>query len=325
MMRSVRWLLRTTAFACVIAAAAGHAWAADYPTKPIRLIVPFPPGGLTDIQVRLVAQKASQRLARQVVVDNRPGAEGRIGVELVARAPADGHTIGLGTIGTLVIAPLIYAKLAYDPATAFAPISRLTTIPYLVVVHPSVPGATLKEFIDHAKSRPGQLNFAASSVIGKLVLEMFNSSAGVSIMHVPYQGVVASSTDLAAGRVQLMIEGLPAFRQDIQTGKLRALAVTDSKRYAQLPTLPTVAEAGLPGFEVTAWFGLIAPKATSAPIVRLWNGEANNALAQKDVRDNLFNQGFEAAGGTPEEFAVHINAERIKWSRAVAASGLKFD
>jgi tripartite-type tricarboxylate transporter receptor subunit TctC len=314
-----------TNMALLIAAIASHAWAADYPTKPVRLIVPFPAGSTTDVPGRLISQKVSQRLGQPVVVDNRGGAEGRIGVELMAKAPADGYTIGLGTIGTLVIAPLIYSKLAYDPVTAFSPVSALTTAPFLVVIHPSVPAGTLRELIDFAKAKPGQLNLAGSNVFARLVSEMFNGVAGVKTVYVAYPGTVAATTDLVAGRVQVRITEHAAFRQDIQSGKLKALAVTDTRRYAQLPNVPTVAEAGLPGFEVKSWFGLIAPRATPALVVRLWNSEINHALLQKDVIDSLSIQGFEPAGGTPEQFATHISDERIKWSRVVTASGLKFD
>jgi tripartite-type tricarboxylate transporter receptor subunit TctC len=318
-------LISTMASTCLVAAATGLAWAADYPAKPVRLIVPFPAGSIADIQGRVVAQKAAARLNQPVVVDNRAGAEGRIGVELIAKAPADGHTVGMGTIGTLVISPLVYAKINYNPVNSFAPISRLTSAPYLVVVSPAVPAGTLKELIDHAKSKTGQLNFGGGNVFVRLVLEMFNSAAGTKILYVPYQGSNLALIDLIAGRLQLMIEAPAAFRQDIQAGKLKALAVTDSKRYAQLPNVPTTAEAGMPGFEVKTWFGLMAPRSTPEPIVRLWNAEVNHALAQKDVREGFANQGFEPAGGTPEAFAAHIDAERAKWSRVVAASGLKFD
>jgi tripartite-type tricarboxylate transporter receptor subunit TctC len=302
-----------------------HAWAADYPTKPIRLIVPFAAGALTEIPARMVAQKASPRLGQQVVVDNRGGAEGRIGVEVLSKAPADGYTVGMGTIGTLAIAPEIYSKLNYDPAQSFAPISLMTTAPYLVVVHPAVPAHTLKEFIDYAKSKPGQLNFANANLFGRLVLEKFNGDAGVKIVHVPYQTAIAASTDLIAGRTQLMIEAPAAFRQEIQAGKLRALAVADGKRYAPLPNVPTTAEAGLAGFEARAWFGLLAPRGTPAQIIQRWNMETNHALSLPDVRESLANQGFVAAGTTPGQFAALIAEERVKWARVVKASGIKFD
>jgi tripartite-type tricarboxylate transporter receptor subunit TctC len=299
--------------------------AADYPTKPIRLIVPFAAGALTEIPARMVAQKASPRLGQQVVVDNRGGAEGRIGVEVLSKAPADGYTVGMGTIGTLAIAPEVYTRLNYDPAQSFAPISLMTTAPYLVVVHPAVPALTLKEFIDYAKSKPGQLNFASANLFGRLVLEKFNGDAGVKIVHVPYQTAIAASTDLIAGRTQLMIEAPAAFRQEIQAGKLRALAVADSKRYAPLPNVPTTAEAGLAGFEARAWFGLLAPKGTPAQIIQRWNMETNHALSLPDVRESLANQGFVAAGTTPGQFAALITEERVKWARVVKESGIKFD
>lgn len=299
--------------------------AADYPTKPIRLIVPFPAGSVTDIQARVIAQKLSQRFGHQMVTDNRGGADGRVGVELLSKSPADGYTIGMGTIGTLAIAPLLYPKLNYDPVHSFAPITRLTTSPYLVVVHPAVPAGTLKEFVEHAKAKPGQLNFAGGNQFVKLVLELFNSSAGVKIIGVPYQGAVAAVTDLLAGRVQLMIESPAAFRQEIQAGKLKALAVADTKRYAQLPNVPTTSEAGMPGFEARTWFGMIAPKGVPAQVVRLLNAEVNQALGLKDVREGFAAQGLDAAGTTAEAFAAFMHEERVKWERVVKSSGIKFD
>jgi tripartite-type tricarboxylate transporter receptor subunit TctC len=319
------WFSGLMALLCLIATSSGHSSAADYPFKPVRLIVPFSAGSVTDVQARIVAQKVSQRLGQPVVTDNRAGAEGRIGVELVAKAPADGYTVGMGTLGTLVISPLVYSKLAYDSVASFAPISLLTTAPYLLVVHPAVPGATLKEFVDHAKSKPGQVNHGGSNVFVRLALEMFNGAAGTKILHVPYQGGNLAVIDLIAGRTQVMIEAPAAFRQGLQSGKLRALAVADSKRYAQLPTVPTAAEAGFSGFEAKGWFGLLAPKATPPAVVRLWNSEVNQALAQKDVRDTFSDQGFDPAGGTVEQFAAHMGTERVKWSRVVAASGIKLD
>lgn len=317
--------LCVTALAVLMGAITSGAAAADYPTRPVRFIVPFPAGSVTDIVARVVTLKVAPRMNQQIVIDNRGGAEGRLGVELLSKASTDGYTLGMGTIGTLAIAPLLYSKLAYDPATAFAPISRLTTSPYLVVIHPSLPANTLKELVEHARSKPGQLNFGAGNAFVRLVLELFNGSAGVKIIHVPYQGVVGAVNDLLAARVQLMIEAPAAFRQEIQAGKLRALAVTDVKRYTHLPNVPTTAEAGMPGFEVRTWFGAIAPKAVPVNVVRLWNTELNQALAQKDVRETLSNQGLEPAGTTPEQFTAFIQEERVKWLRVVQASGLKFD
>jgi tripartite-type tricarboxylate transporter receptor subunit TctC len=325
MRTNCNWFSGLMALLCLIATSSGRSSAADYPTKPVRLIVPFPAGATTEIPARLLAQKAAPRLGQMIVVDNRGGEEGRIGVELVSKAPADGYTIGVGTIGTLVIAPLVYTRMAYDAATAFALVSPMVTAPFLVVIHPAVPAATLKELIDVARAKPGQLNLAGTNVFARLVGEMFNNTAGVKMTYVPYPVTVIASTDLVAGRVQLRIAEPAAFRQDIQSGKLRALAVTQANRYAQLPTVPTTAEAGLPGFEVKTWFGLIAPKATPAAVVRLWNGEVTHALSQRDVIDSLNIQGFEASNGTPDDFAAMVGAERAKWSRVVATSGIKLD
>ncbi len=315
------FILLTGMFAALAAAFTAHA--ADYPLKPIRLIVPLPPGSLMDLHARLIAQK--HRLGQPVVVDNRAGADGRIGSELIARAPADGYTLGIGTIGTLVVAPLVYANTGYDPAVAFAPVTRMTTAPYLIVVHPGVGASNLKELIDLAKAKPGSLNYATANAFARLAGELFNSAAGLKTANVPYQGPVMATTDLLAGRVQYMVEAPAVFRQEIQLGKLRALAVADTRRYAQLPQLPTTAEAGLPGFEVRTWFGVTAPAATPAAVIAAWNSEINQILTMKDVRESLALQGLESAGTTPQQFADFARDERVKWARVVKQAGLKFD
>ncbi len=297
--------------------------AADYPAKPIRLIVPLPPGSLMDLHARLIAQK--HRLGQPVVVDNRAGADGRIGSELIAKAPADGYTLGIATIGTLVVAPLIHTNTGYDPVRSFAPVSRMTTAPYLIVVHPAVTAGSLKELIDLARAKPGLLNHATANAFARLAGELFNSTAGIKTGNVPYQGPVAATTDLISGRVQLMVEAPGVFRQEIQLGRLHALAVADSRRYAHLPQVPTTAEAGLAGFEVRTWFGVTAPAATPARAIALWNSEINQILAMKDVTDSLATQGLEAAATTPQQFSDFARDERARWARVVKQAGLKFD
>lgn len=307
---------------CLYSVVQSAAQAADYPVKPIRLIVPLPPGSLMDLHARLIAQKHSLR--QPVVVDNRAGADGRIGSELIAKAPADGYTLGIGTIGTLVVAPLIYANVGYDPVASFALVSRMTTAPYLIVVHPAV-AATLKELIDLAKARPGLHNYATANAFARLAGELFNNAAGIKTANVPYQGPIAATTDLISGRVQLMIEAPAVFRQEIHLGKLRALAIADTRRYVQLPQVPTTAEAGLAGYEVKTWFGVTAPATTPTAVVALWNSEINQILSMKDVRDSLATQGLESAGTTPQQFADFARDERTRWARVVKQAGLKFD
>lgn len=300
---------------------------AQYPTKPIKLIVAFPPGGPTDIVGRLMAQKLSEALGQLVIVENRPGAAGTIGAEAAAKAPGDGYTLLLGTTGTLASAPSLYPNLGYDPVKSFAPISLVISAPFLVVVHPSVPADSLRELIDLAKAKPGQLNFGSGGNGHPLHIagEMFKMTANVDLVHVPYRGTAPALIDLLTGRIQVMFEQLAAFRPHLQSGKLRALAVASPRRLTQLPMVPTTAEAGLPGYEVSVWFGLVAPKGTPNDVVERLNSEVQKALTITEVREALSNQGFEPSGSSPEEFSTLIGAESARWSRAVGASGAKLD
>ena len=300
---------------------------AQYPTKPIKLIVAFPPGGPTDIVGRLMAQKLSEALGQLVIVENRPGAAGTIGAEAAAKAPGDGYTLLLGTTGTLASAPSLYPNLGYDPVKSFAPISLVISAPFLVVVHPSVPADSLRELIDLAKAKPGQLNFGSGGNGHPLHIagEMFKMTANVDLVHVPYRGTAPALIDLLTGRIQVMFEQLAAFRPHLQSGKLRALAVASPRRLTQLPMVPTTAEAGLPGYEVSVWFGLVAPKGTPNDVVERLNSEVQKALTMTEVREALSNQGFEPSGSSPEEFSTLIGAESARWSRAVGASGAKLD
>lgn len=300
---------------------------AQYPSKPIRLILPAPPGGPTDSVGRIIAQQLSEGLGQPVVVENRPGAAGAIGAEAAAKSPGDGYTLFQGSTGTLASAPSLYPNLGYDPVKSFAPISLLASAPYLVVVHSSVPANSLRKLIEFARSKPGQLNFGSAGTGNPLHIagEMLKSAAGVDLVHVPYKGAAPALTDLIAGRIQIMIANAEVFSSAVQTGKIRVLAVAGPKRLPQLQNVPTAAEAGLPDYEVSSWFGLLAPRATPGDIVRRLNAEVTRALAMKEVQDSLLNRGLEPAGGSPEQFSAFIGSESAKWSRAVKASGAKLD
>ncbi|MBI2320337.1 MAG: tripartite tricarboxylate transporter substrate binding protein, partial [Betaproteobacteria bacterium] len=258
---------------------------------------------------------------------NRPGAAGTIGAEAVAKSPADGYTLLLGTTGTLASAPSLYPNLGYDPAKSFAPISLLASGPYLVVVSSSLSANSLRDLIELAKSKPGQLNFGSAGTGNPLHIagEMFKTTAGVDLVHVPYKGAVPALTDLMAGRIQIIIANIDVFTAAIATGKIRILAVAGPKRLAQLQNVPTAAEAGLPGFEVSNWFGLVAPRGTPNDAIARLNAEVSKALATRQVQDSLLNRGLEPGGGLPEQFQTLISAEGARWSRAVKASGAKLD
>jgi tripartite-type tricarboxylate transporter receptor subunit TctC len=312
--------------AICVALLAGSAFAQSYPSRPVRLIVPFPAGGSADLLGRALAKKMSEGLAQQVVVENRAGAGGTIGIGAVARAPADGYTLGLGTVSTLGMAPVVRAAPPYDSLAAFSPVSLVASAPFLLVVNASVPAKSLAEFVDLAKSQPGRLNFAS---IGEGTLqhfsgEHFKSLTGVAMVHVPYKGVAPALVDLLSGQVQVLFDILASFQlQNIQSGKLRALAVAGPARIAQLASVPTMAEAGLRGFEVTAWFGLIAPRATPPEIVSRLNAEARAAVASSEMREVISAQGFEPSAGSPEQFSEVIRREVAKWAQVVKTSGFK--
>jgi len=304
-----------------------HAQAPAYPTKPIRIVVPFPPGGATDILARDVAQKLSEAWGQQVIVDNRPGAGGNIGSELVAKAAPDGYTLEMGTVGTHAINASLYAKMPYDHIRDFVPVILVAGVPNVLVVNPSVPVNSVQELIAYAKANPGKLNFASSGSGTSIHLsgELFKVMAGVQMTHVPYKGSAPAVQDLIGGQVQLMFDNLPPSLPQIKAGKLRALAVTSATRAPALPDTPTIAEAGLPGFEASSWFGLLAPAGTPPAIVAKLNAEVAKWLATPEAREKLARQGANAAGGTPEDFAKHIAAETAKWAKVVKDSGAKVD
>jgi tripartite-type tricarboxylate transporter receptor subunit TctC len=304
---------------------AAPAFPQQYPVRPVRFVVPFSPGGSTDTLARTLGVKLADGLGQQVVVDNRPGANGNIGMEIVAKSPPDGHTIVLGYIANLAIAPSLYAKLPFDPVKDYAPITQIASSPNVLTAHPSVPAKTLKELIALAKAKPGQVSFASTGVasVGHLTGELLNNLAGVRITHVPYKGSGQAITDLLGGHVQVMYSGFSSTMPHIKSGKLRALAVTGAKRSDALPEVPTIAEQGYPGVEATAWYGVLAPARTPRPVVTRLHGEIVKALRMPDVKERLGTLGFELVGGTPEAFGAYIRSEIKKWEKVVKASGAK--
>lgn len=298
-----------------------------YPTRPIRMIVPFPAGGATDIVARLVAQKLSEAWGQQVIVDNRGGAAGTIGSELAAKAPADGYTILVGTSSTHAIAQSLYAKLPYDSVKDFVPVVGLATSTITLSAHPSVPAQNVKALIALAKARPDALSFASSGNggVSHLVGEMFKAQAGIKMLHVPYKGDAPALADLVGGQVSLEFGTAVSFLPYIQSGKLKALAVTSQKRSAALPEVPTVAESGLKGFEALQWYGVFAPAGTPREIVARLNGETARILRTPEFRERLAKLASEALAGTPDEFAAFQRAEIVKWGRVVKDSGARIE
>jgi len=315
------------AFLGLLLLCATAALAQGYPSKPIHLIVPFPPGGPTDIVGRLVGQKITEGLGQPVIVENRAGAGGTVGSSAAAKAPADGYTLLYGSTSTLAIAPALYRNLAYDPRSAFAPISLVSRGAIIAAVNAQVPARTLQEFIALAKRSPGKLSYASagSGTPPHLAAELFKSIAGVDLLHVPYKGGAPAINDLVGGQVQAIFEGEVVLLPHIKSGRVRALAITGTKRAAELPDVPTFAEAGLPKYDAYFWSGLVAPAGTPEQIVGKLNGVLVQALNAPDSRDSLTRQGLEPAPTTPTQFATFIASEVERWGRVAKDSGAKLD
>ena len=295
-----------------------------YPAKAIRYVVPFPAGGPLDIVARAIGQELNKSWGQAVVIDNRPGAGGNIGADLVAKAPADGYTILMGAVSTHAINVTLYNKLPYDPIRDFAPVTLITSVPNVLVVHPSVPANNVKELIALAKSRPGQLNFASGST-GHLAGELFNSMAGVRMTHIPYKGAAPAVVDLMAGHVSLMFDNMSSALPNIKATRVRALAVTTLKRSPLLPQLPTISDAGLRGFDIATWFGIFAPAGTPPDIVARLNGEIVRILHTPEMKERLALLGAEPIGNKPDEFAAFVRAEIPKYAKVIQASGARAD
>jgi tripartite-type tricarboxylate transporter receptor subunit TctC len=303
---------------------ASAAQTAAYPARPVRFIVPSAAGGGTDIIARAISLKLAESLGQQFVVDNRPGAGQMIGIELAAKAPPDGHTI-LMAASTLAINPVMYKKVPYDALRDFAPITQAASLPNVLVVHPSLPVKSIAELIAYAKQRPGQLNFASAGIgtSPQMSIELLKSMAGIDMVHIPYKGTAPGVVDLLAGQVKVMAPNLLTALPHIKSGKLRALAVTSSKRSQALPEVPTVAEAGLPGYDSTQWYGVLAPAGTPREIVTRLHDAIARALRDAEVGKRLAADGAEAVGSSPEEFAAFIKSESEKWARVATAAGIK--
>ena len=297
-----------------------------WPSRSLRFILPFPPGGGTDILGRLIAERMTASLGQPVVTENRGGAGGNVGAEAAARSAPDGYTIVL-VAPSLAISTSLYSKLSYDPVKDFAPISLVATVPNVMVTHPSVPAGTLAEFIRLAKTKPGEMNFGSggSGTSNHLAGELFNIVAGVKLVHVPYKGVNLAMNDVLSGQIHLVVIGVPAAAPHIKAGKLRALALVAPQRAAALPEVPTVAEAGLPNFEVTTWYGILAPAGTPKTIVTRLNADLVKIMHSSDLKERLAAMATDPATSTPEEFADYIKREIAKWAEVVRQAGLKAD
>jgi len=315
------------AAAAAIAAVSLNAAAADYPTRAIRMVVPFPAGGTTDILARVAGQKITEALGQQVIIDNRGGAGGNIGTELVAKSPPDGYTLLTDPGSTLTINPHAYSRLGFDPVKDFAPITILAEVPNILEVHPSLPVKNVKELIALAKSKPGQINYASTGAgqSTHLSMELFKSMAGIDVNHIPYKGSAPALVDIIGGQVSLMFDNMPTSLPHVRAGKLRALAVSTARRSFALPQLPTVAESGLPGFEVSVWFAVLAPAATPRDIVQKLNAVLVKALQSPDVKQRLAEQGAAPVGNTPEQFAATIQRDLAKWAKVVKEAKVKLD
>ncbi len=321
---------RTGCAACaaLFIGAAGAALAQPvYPAKAIRYVVPFPAGGPLDIVARTIGQELSKTWGQPVIIDNRPGAGGNIGAEMVAKSPADGYTILMGAVSTHAINVTLYSTLAYDPVRDFAPVTLITSVPNVLVLHPSLPAKNVLELIALAKARPGQLNFASGSTgsAGHLAGELFKTMAGVDMVHIPYKGAAPAVVDLLAGHVSLMFDNMSSALPNINAARVRALAVTTLKRSPLLPQLPTISEAGLRGFDISTWFGIFAPAGTPPDIVAKLNAETVRILHTRDMKERLLVLGAEPVGNTPGEFAAFVTAEIRKYAKVVKASGATVD
>jgi tripartite-type tricarboxylate transporter receptor subunit TctC len=318
---ALRYLFATAVLLCATATVSAQ----NYPTRPVRMMVPFPAGGGSDTMGRIIGGKLSERLGQQFVVENRPGAAGSIGAEIAARAPADGYMILLGSTSELVQYPNVNPKVPYDPLRDFAPIGLIGTIPMVLVVHPSLPVRNVKELIALAKGRPGEINFgsAGQGATTHLAVELFILLANIKLTHVPYKGSPQAVSDLVAGNVQLGIPTMPAALPFIKSGRVKVLGVTTAKRASNLPDVPTLNEAGVKGYEAALWTGLLAPAGTPQPIINRLNGEIAKIVELKDVKEALARQGAEAQTSTPQEFAAFLKSEYAKWARVVKESGIR--
>jgi len=320
-----RYLLWCCTAATALCAPA--AWAQPYPAKPIRMIVHFPPGGPTDLVARAIGQKLTEAWGPQVVIDNRPSAGGVIGVETVVRAPPDGYTLLFATGGSMSIAPALGTKLPYNVFTDLSPISLVVINPQILVMHPSVQANSVRDLIKLAKAKPGALNYASVGPGSPQHLggEMLKTMAGIDMVHIPYKGTAPAITDLLGGQVSLMFNSMPSVLQHVKSGRLKGIAVSTAKRSPAAPDIPTVAEAGVPGFNYATWYGIFGPAGMPKPIVAKLNGEIVRILQDKELAQRLAREGAEPAPGTPEELARYMRSEHDQWKKTIAAAKLKIE
>jgi tripartite-type tricarboxylate transporter receptor subunit TctC len=310
----------------VLALATQYVFAQQYPSKPIRLVVPFVAGGTADVLARVISQRLGPQYGQQVIVDNRPGSGGHVGAEIAARSPADGYTFVLGTIG-IHAAYGIYSRLPYEPAKELQPVILLAEVPCVLIVHPSLPARSVKEFVVLAKAHPAAINFGSAGTGSSTHMtgELFKLMAGTNLTHIPYRGSAAAMQDLLGGQIQAMFENLPTALPQIGFGKVRALGVTGAKRSPALPDVPTVAEAGVPGYESTAWFTVAAPSKVPVAIIQKVNGDLNTMLKAAEMQTRWRDLGVTTVGGTPEFAAKYFVTETEKWNKVIAATGIKAD
>jgi tripartite-type tricarboxylate transporter receptor subunit TctC len=313
------------ALAALASLAPQTAFAQAFPTKPVRLVVPFPPGGAVDISARLIGGELTKLLPQPVVIENRPGAGGNVAAEMVARSAPDGYTLLMTTSGIHAINPALYAKLPFDAIKDFTPVSVVVSLINVIVVHPSVPVKSVTELIAAAKAAPGKLAYASSGsgTTIHLSAELFRSMAGINMLHVPYKGSAPAVTDLLAGQVNLMFDNIPSALPHVRAGKLRALAVTGNARSPLMSDLPTVSEAGLPGYESSVWFGIVGPAGMAAPALQRLSSDTMRAVANAEFRARLLSQGYDPVGNTPEQMAQMIRDDVPKWGKVVRDSGAK--
>ena len=311
--------------ALVLLALASTADAQSWPSKPIRIISPYPPAGANDLLARIIAPKLSEQLGQPVVVENRAGATGNIGAELVAKAPADGYTLLMGQAGNLTINISLMAKIPFDPVRDFSPVTMVASTPNVLVVHPSLPVRTVKDLIALAKAKPGQINYATSGIgsPGHLAAELLNKSAGIRLVHIPYKGAAPALLDVVAGNAHLYFTSAVSAQPFIPSGRLRMVAVASAKRSPSLPEVPTVAEAGFPEFDVSSWWGVVAPASTPREVVMLLQTEIHRVIALPEIRAKLAEQGLDIATNTPEQFAASIKSETAKWAKLIREVGVK--
>lgn len=301
--------------------------ARGFPTRPVRLVVPYPPGGATDIMARIVSAKISEVWGQSVVIDNRPGGGGQIAAEMAAKAAPDGHTLYIGTISSLATNVSMYRNLPYDPVRDFAPVTQLSASPYVLVTNPALPVKTVKELVALAKARPGALNYGSAGPGGgvHLSMELFKSMTGTDIVHVPYKGTGPSLVELIAGQTQVSMAGFLSIAPHLKSGKVRGIAVSSLKRASAVPALPTIAESGLEGYEANSWNGVLAPVRASAALVKQLHADFITALRSPDLQARVTGEGTEIVGNTPAEFGAYIKSEIKKWAQVVKESGAKIN